>query len=239
MNCPDDEKLVAYVGGELDGDEVAEVLAHVRACPECRQAASELLALHRVLNVIAKERPCPSPEQMLAYLMHNLSPAGEESFKKHLHDCLTCRIMATDLEVVGDSGVVDLDPANQQKAKVAALAVAESILPSIGRRFERLWEQAMTVLPEIIGRKRIDWNASHTRRQVIGALGAGAAEPATIMSMVAILTSLAVAFDWQSGRLSKERDAIREAVKIRARELGAGKGLIKKLCQVVPESFLS
>ena len=59
--CPPEEKLGAYVDGELPERERAAVEAHVRACKPCADAVADLCDLDRAVRTL--DTPEVSPEE--------------------------------------------------------------------------------------------------------------------------------------------------------------------------------
>ncbi len=63
-DCPEPEKIQAYVDGELPGREAAQMAEHISRCPRCA-AVHHWLALISS-NLSAQPRPQPAPELMEA-----------------------------------------------------------------------------------------------------------------------------------------------------------------------------
>src|SRR5271166_1351559 len=61
MSCAWSEKLDLYVDAELSGGDLAEVQAHLRACPACAADALSRLQLKRMTQAVGR-RFTPRPE---------------------------------------------------------------------------------------------------------------------------------------------------------------------------------
>jgi len=238
MACSHEEKLIAYLGGELAPDEVPVLLTHVKTCDECWQAARELMFIRRGLDMLAEASPCPSREDIFAYTDNGL--AGEEGavVAAHLDMCYACRTLVQDLQSLGlgQEGRDDADVTH--RAKAAALSVVEGFLPGTRRYFERLWQRARSVLEGEEDNAGAVWNARTLQGHVAGTLGAGAADPVSVTAFIALMTSLAVARDIKSSVVDRSEEAIKDAIQRRASGMGAGKGLIGKLCEILPGALL-
>jgi hypothetical protein len=78
MNCGKiEEKFADYLVGDLDERSLAEVQAHIAACPACRQELENLSAIWTKLGVLAQEKPGPDLRQRF-YAMLEAYKEGAE-----------------------------------------------------------------------------------------------------------------------------------------------------------------
>jgi hypothetical protein len=79
MNCEKtEEKFADYLVGDLDERSLAEVQAHLAACPACRQELENLSAVWTKLGVLAQEKPSPDLRQRF-YAMLEAYKEGAET----------------------------------------------------------------------------------------------------------------------------------------------------------------
>lgn len=239
MPCPNEDSIIAYLGGELDSIEEGELLEHMKCCEQCWQIARELLLIQHGLGEIARENPCPSREEVLAFAEGQLDPSREAGFQEHVTGCLACQIIVQNLEALDGEAAHEVLEGLKARARTGALAVVESFLPRTRRFFERLWDRAEEVSGELFTGKEAEYDAIAVREQVAGALGAGAVEPETVMALITVLSALTVANEMAHGGIENTEAALRTFIEDRARRLGAGEGLVKTLCESFPPVFLT
>jgi anti-sigma factor RsiW len=237
MPCPKDEKIEAYLGGELDAQETADLLKHLKTCARCRKSAQQLISLRRALGAVVAEPPCPSKEEVLAYVQGSVTSSQKAALEEHLKGCLECRMTIADLRKVAETLSMTAQTDLAERAREAVRAIVIEVMPDPGKRFDRLWEHGEFIVAGLLsGEGR--WNAGVVRQQVAGALGAGAAEPASVMALIAILTGLAVVREMTSGKVPRDEASVRAAVRRHAQNLGAGRGLLTKLSEELPGTLL-
>lgn len=81
-----DRQLLAFVDGEAG----QEIVAHVEACPHCRQKARRLARLQNRLTAQLLRVTCPSPERLGEYHLGLLSRARSDAIAQHLAVCVRC-----------------------------------------------------------------------------------------------------------------------------------------------------
>jgi anti-sigma factor RsiW len=109
--CPDRSALLLFAEGELGEREADEVAEHVRTCPACDGAVSQMRELTSALRSAAAGRPvsgaatgdsrraddCPEPVRIAAYVDGTLDAVAAASVERHLVSCRTCLTEVADL----------------------------------------------------------------------------------------------------------------------------------------------
>ena len=238
MGCPEEEKLIAFLGGELGAEETTSLFGHLKTCALCRKAAKELIGVHQAINGLAKVAECPSPEALAEYLAGTLPPERQRATALHVEACVLCRLALVDLEAL-EQELQGMELGElEHEVKTATQALAASYLDVERRRFEKLWHYATAIIEDLLKTGGRVWTDRMASQHVVGAMGAGTVEPATVAAMTAILIGLAVARDVASGAVSREETAVRKAVRQRAKQFGAKRGLIRALCEEIAPALM-
>ena len=238
MGCPEEEKVIAFLGGELGADETTSLLGHLKTCARCRKAAKELVGVHQAINGLAKVAACPSPKALAEYLAGTLLPERQRATALHVEACVLCRLALADLEALEqDLQGMELGELEHQ-VKTTTQALAATYLDVEARRFEKLWHHATAIIEGLLKTGGRAWTDRMASQHVVGALGAGTAEPATVATLTAILVGLSVARDVAGGAVPRDETAVREAVRQRAKQFGAKRGLMRALCEEIAPALL-
>jgi anti-sigma factor RsiW len=146
-SCPDKEKLLLYVEGELTGRDAEEVDSHVADCESCEEIVSGLRAMAAVLRGAGLRSTggpgallsrtgsggvtdascsanCPDAAAIAGYVDGSLEkgPAGE--VEEHLMSCRRCFSEVADLWAM--SGAAEPDASDRAVAGVLARVEGES-----------------------------------------------------------------------------------------------------------------
>jgi anti-sigma factor RsiW len=103
MKCLNEEDFGKYLDNELDSVEREEIIAHLASCQSCRERLDEMELLEANLQECLVGRPlvpeagqtintssCPSQEDLLAYLTHELPTRHTTEIERHLKGCDSC-----------------------------------------------------------------------------------------------------------------------------------------------------
>ena len=105
--------------------------------------------------------------------------------------------------------------------------------------FDKIWSAVLTLVLDLRTKALEQWPAFGAPEQLAGALGfSDVFDPETSASSIILATTLLVSQQISEGKLEKTSKEIERAVRMRAKRLGAGKELQKKLIEIVPEIML-
>ena len=132
--CPEQDKLLLFLEGELSADEADVVREHVGGCPHCEKRLTEVRRLTQELRgaggesgrapaggrrttkpVTADER-CPGPELLGAYADGSVGGEAAAGVERHIAGCRSCLQEVEDLRAL--AGPPDLDVSDATVARV-------------------------------------------------------------------------------------------------------------------------
>lgn len=126
-DCPDAERLLAYLQGEAGADEEG-LRRHAEACPACADRLGALRRLEDVIRSAPRVRTlghCPPEAGFRSWLAGSATPEARASLEDHASRCGRC------LEVL--AAIHDEAAAGQAVLPEAFRARLESLLPSTRR----------------------------------------------------------------------------------------------------------
>ena len=237
MPCPQDERLVAYLGGELDAEQIPDLLRHVRECRECQKAAEQLLQLREHLSLAFREARCPAREDILGFVQGTLDAARRAEVEKHIENCLSCIVLVSELEAIGrdEPGLQAMEI--ESKVKGILKAAFSGMLSAGEKTFDKLWVYADSIRAKTLEAAEAQLTSDAVRSHVAGALGAGAVEPSAVMALTGILTGMGVLGEVVRGEVSTETESLRKTIRQHSKALGAGTGLQRRLCEILPPAL--
>ncbi|NLY50157.1 MAG: DUF4349 domain-containing protein, partial [Firmicutes bacterium] len=120
MDCKTvEDKLSAYLDGELAANEMREIAAHVDTCPACLTELSSLEETAGLLHSLEPVEPPPELTGLIMSRVHELK-AGQESARKGLREVFRAFLNSLALRPLGGVAVA--------VALVVALALGQGVL---------------------------------------------------------------------------------------------------------------
>ena len=93
MDCPDLHILSLYQDGGLDEETAREVQEHLAVCKKCDKQFRRLGKLGLFMRIglgRSRKTPCPTPEELGAYLAGGVGKLRREQIEEHLAGCQRC-----------------------------------------------------------------------------------------------------------------------------------------------------
>ncbi len=249
MNCPTNEMLHELVLNELEADERARVIEHVKSCETCRETLRELVTTYAVLATASAEEACPSGQEMADYASHAASAETQARVASHVARCRSCSFLISLFEASEEEReklsrreyhLFRMAQIEKNAADVTQRAL-ERLLPDYPGLFEQVWPQAEAFF-ESLGEDEsfeCEWPSLEERGQLVGALGfATSLPPSTRAAAVIAMTALAATAETALGKLEKDPGVLRQRVGHLARRFGAGAELAGRLSELLPNAML-
>lgn len=247
MDCPDKQILQDLIDDELDNDQAAQVVVHIRSCNKCKREFGEILWIYKGLKEVVGEVECPSKDTLERYAKNALSEATMNDIKKHIDLCVSCSsfvhlLTASEAELARWQAEEERsyqEFADKNLGYQAAKEVLGKLLPGRFEFLDEIWNSVLKLALDLRTKAVEQWPKFGTPEQLAGALGfSDASDPESSASSIILVTTLLIAQQIADGELEGSSEEIKSAVRTAAKRLGAGNELQKKLIETVPEILL-
>jgi anti-sigma factor RsiW len=244
MGCPDPDTLQALVDNELTVEKRREVVEHVRSCESCLDELRHLLIITKGVGMAVNGDPCPSDTELTLYASVKAGEDLTRQIKGHLERCEACQSLVEFMTADAETRQAREDLARaefedaliEERARLAASAAMEELLPGRAPLFNQLWDKAVELTRDLRGLSPDAWPNFRVGHQLAGALGFTSAPDAEVTAASVILATSLVATSHaahtEGGMSHEELSAVCLDY---ARRFGAGRELAARLAETLPQ----
>jgi hypothetical protein len=250
MNCIDDEIIQQLLDGELSEAQKQTIMRHIKTCDACKASLREAIELHRSLDAVISQIPCPSEQMLEAFAAKTLDALGQSQISQHIVLCPRCDYYVRLCQMSAEEVLAAEEKEKaffrialaEDQARSVAKATIEKLMPKevANTIFSGLWDCAVDAFEKMCDKGLDKLPRLSGSGELAGALGfSGAVDPQWLASAIITLTTLATIHQAAMLNVSNNRDRIKGLASSFAEQLGAGKELKARILQTLPALVVS
>ena len=243
MSCPGKEMLQDYIDGDLPEDKIRIIEQHLQSCDPCQTEMREIVSLLGVLGQVVAKDVCPSADELEQYVKNPAPGEKTDRIKEHIELCAHCKMNVWALGASPQELQAWQDREEeayreyeaQQLGFRSAQEILRQLLPAKVQILEKAWQSVLDFMRDLPARTIEALPSFDQRAQLVGALGfSETSDPETDAACTILITTLYVSEQISDGKTQLSAEEIAAMVGEVATKLGAGKGLRKRLMEIVP-----